>query len=79
MSVVSCQLVGAVPRVPALLRQKPIEMSQTTLYPWRHHSAVSRAARSDRPNPQSAPAIPHNAEVRYNQKSIGLALSLREC
>ncbi|WP_194063668.1 hypothetical protein [Tychonema sp. LEGE 07203] len=54
-------------------------MSQTTLYPWRHHSAVSRAARSDRPNPQSAPAIPHNAEVRYNQKSIGLALSLREC
>ena len=60
-------------------------MSQTTLYLWRHdicgHTALGAAlpTRNDRANLQSAPAIPPTLGARYNQKSIGLALRLREC
>ncbi|MEG5066370.1 hypothetical protein QUB33_22405 [Microcoleus sp. B3-A4] len=46
---------------------------------WGHSTAVSLANGNDRPNPQSAPATPHILEARYNQKSIDLALRLREC
>ncbi len=35
--------------------------------------------RNDRPKLQSAPATPRTVGARYNQKSIGLALRLREC
>ncbi|MEO6862463.1 MAG: hypothetical protein ABI180_13190 [Microcoleus sp.] len=37
------------------------------------------ATRTPRPKPQSAPAVPRTAEARYNLKSIGLALRVREC
>ncbi|CAA9335914.1 hypothetical protein AVDCRST_MAG84-2119 [uncultured Microcoleus sp.] len=46
---------------------------------WGHGTAVSLATGNDRPNLQSAPAIPPSIGARYNQKSIGLALRLREC
>ena len=39
----------------------------------------SLANGNDRPNLQSAPATPRTVGARYNQKSIGLALRLREC
>ncbi|MEG4351097.1 hypothetical protein QUA70_12740 [Microcoleus sp. LAD1_D5] len=49
-------------------------------YPlWGHGIALSLATGNDRPNLPSAPATPHTVESRYNQKSINLALSLREC
>ncbi|WP_333033187.1 MULTISPECIES: hypothetical protein [unclassified Microcoleus] len=40
---------------------------------------MSLPTRNDRPNLPSAPATPRTAGARYNLKSIGLALSLREC
>ncbi|MEG4090068.1 hypothetical protein QUA38_11695 [Microcoleus sp. Pol12B4] len=46
---------------------------------WGHGNALSLATRNDRPNLPSAPPIPHTVEARYNQKSIDLALRLREC
>ncbi|MEG4009560.1 hypothetical protein QUA41_16905 [Microcoleus sp. Pol11C1] len=46
---------------------------------WGHGNALSLATRNDRPNLQSVPPIPHTVEARYNQKSIDLALRLREC
>ncbi|WP_333036352.1 MULTISPECIES: hypothetical protein [unclassified Microcoleus] len=46
---------------------------------WGHGNALSLATGNDRPNLQSVPPIPHTVEARYNQKSIDLALRLREC
>ncbi|MEG4939415.1 hypothetical protein [Microcoleus sp. F4-D5] len=46
---------------------------------WGHGIALSSATRNDRPHLQSAPATPRTVGARYNQKSIGLALRLREC
>ncbi|WP_445250801.1 hypothetical protein [Microcoleus sp. OTE_8_concoct_300] len=46
---------------------------------WGQGIAVSLATRNDRPNLQSAPATPRTVGARYNQKSIDLALRLREC
>ncbi|MBD0394000.1 MAG: hypothetical protein ICV52_09105 [Microcoleus sp. C1-bin4] len=59
-------------------------MSQTTLYLWRHdicgHTALGGLTYPQRsPKSPIRPRNPPSIGARYNQKSIGLALRLREC